>query len=86
MAEELDLHLFEFATTERVIARIDLVAKCLPDLGDSKWKLESRAVKDVAVVDEDSLRSFRAQERSVLLVANGPDVGLEHQIELARLR
>src|SRR5262245_18115434 len=36
MAEELDLHLLEFARTEGVVARIDLVAKRFADLRDSE--------------------------------------------------
>ena len=63
MAEEFDLHLLEFAAAERVIARIDLVAERLANLGDAERKLEPRAVEHVLVVDEDALRRFRAQSK-----------------------
>ena len=36
VTKELDLHLLEFATAKRVVARIDLIAKRLADLGDPK--------------------------------------------------
>src|SRR6058998_2011180 len=47
MTEELDLHLLELAATERVVARIDLIAERLADLGDTERQLEAGAVEDV---------------------------------------
>ena len=61
MAEELDLHLLELARAEGVVARVDLVAKRLADLGDAERQLEPRAVEDVLEVDEDALGGFGAE-------------------------
>src|SRR5207244_10742704 len=61
MAEELDLHLLEFPAAERVIPRIDLIAKRLADLRNPERQLEPGAVEDVAEVDEDALDSSWAQ-------------------------
>src|SRR5438876_864776 len=85
MAKELDLHLFEFAAAERVIARIDLVAEGLADLGDAKRQLQPRAIKDIPIVGEDSLGRLRAQVSLIFLIAHRANVGLEHEIELSLL-
>src|SRR5262245_5234031 len=61
MAEELDLHLLEFAAAECVVAMVDFVSKCLANLRYSKGQLEARAVENVAAVGEDSLGSFGAE-------------------------
>src|SRR5260221_2921994 len=45
MAEELDLHLLEFPAAEGIVARVDLIAKCLADLRDAKRQLHARAVE-----------------------------------------
>ena len=86
MAEELDLHLLEFPAAERVIPRIDLVAERLSDLRDPERQLEPRAVENVAEIDEDPLRGFGAEVGDVRSILNGANVGLEHEIELPRLR
>src|SRR5262249_3606544 len=80
----LDFHLLEFAAAEGVVSWVDLVAEGLADLGDSERELDTLAVEDVLEVDEYPLSRFRAQVRLVVLVAQGTDVGLEHQVEGAR--
>ena len=47
---------------------------------------DPRAVEDILEIDEDALRRFRTQKGRSLFAAQGPDVGLEHQVELARRR
>jgi hypothetical protein len=86
MAEELDLHLLEFARAEGEVPRRDLVAKALADLGDAERDPHARAVENVLEVDEDALGGFRPQKRLAGFVAgHGADVGLEHQVEFAGL-
>src|SRR5205807_2358961 len=86
VAEELDLHLLELAAAEGVVPRVDLVAERLADLGDTERQLEPSAVEDVTEVDEDALSRLWAQIGNVRGILDGADVGLEHQVELARLR
>ena len=83
MAEELDLHLLEFARAEGEIPRRDFVAETLADLGDAERDPHARAVEDVLEVDENALRGFRTQKCFAGLVADGARVGLEHQVEFA---
>ena len=85
MAEELDLHLLELARAEREIARRDLVAETLADLGDAERNSHPGAVDDVLEIDEDPLGRLRAQEGRALFAAQGADIRLEHQVEFARL-
>src|SRR5262249_18200890 len=86
MAEEFDLHLLEFPRPEREIARRDLIAKTLADLGDSKGNMHPTRVADVLEIEKDTLRRFRPQERRIVLGSHGADDGLEHQIEFSGLR
>src|SRR2546428_12126832 len=58
MAKELDLHLLELTTAEGVVARVNLVAKGLADLGNSKGKLQPSTVEDIAEVGKDALGRF----------------------------
>ena len=83
--EELHLHLLELAGAEDEVARGDLVAEGLADLGDPERGLAPRELEDVLEVDEDALRGLRPQVDLGALARHRPDVGLEHQVELARL-
>src|SRR5437879_5588568 len=85
MAEELDFHLFEFTTTKRVIARVNLVAKRLTDLCDAERQFKPRTIEDVLKVHENSLGCFRPQKGNGRSIFHCPDVGLEHKVELSRL-
>ncbi len=85
-AEELDLHLLEFAAAEREVARVDLVAKRLADLADTERHAHARRVADVLEVDEDALRRLGPQIRDARVVLERTDVCLEHQVEGARSR
>src|SRR5439155_2380085 len=80
VAEELDLHLLELARAEGEVSRRDLVAEALTYLGDPERHLDPAGIDDVLEVDEDPLRRLRPQERRVLLTAQRPDDGLEHQV------
>src|SRR5262245_6728636 len=84
VAEELDLHLLELARAEGEVARRDLIAEALADLGDPEGDADPRGVNDILEVDEDALRRLRPQERRVLIGTECPDNRLEHQVELAR--
>ena len=66
MAEELDLHLLEFAGTEGEVPRRDLVAEALADLGDAERNADAGAVDDVLEVDEDALGRFGTEKRGVI--------------------
>ena len=74
MAEELDLHLLELARAEGEVARRDLVAEALADLGDAERDADAAAVEDVLEVDEDALGRLGPQEGRLLLAAQGADV------------
>src|SRR5690606_5839190 len=77
-AEELDLHLLEFAAAEREVARIDFVAKRLADLRDAERHADARRVADVLEVHEDALRRLRAQVRDARVILERAYVRLEH--------
>jgi hypothetical protein len=85
MAEKLDLHLLELARPEREIARRDLVAETLADLGDAERHADAAAVQHVLEVHEDSLSRLGAEKRRPFLAGQRANIGLEHQIEFARL-
>src|SRR5438067_933067 len=84
--EVLHLHLLELARSEDEVARGDLVAERLADLRDPERELLSRRLLDVLEVDEDRLRRFRPEPRDRRGVLDRSDEGLEHQIELPRVR
>ena len=84
--EVLHLHLLELAHPEDEVARRDLVAERLADLGDPERQLLARRLLDVLEVDVRALRGLRAQvdDRGVLL--DRAHERLEHQVEPARRR
>ena len=84
MTEELHLHLLELATAEGVVARVDLVAEALADLGDPEGRPDAVGVEHVAIVAEDALCRLGTQVGRSGVIFHRPDVGLEHQVELAR--
>ena len=84
VAEELHLHLGEFAAAEGEVARIDLVAERLADLGDAEGELLAGGDPDAVEVHEDRLAGFGAQIGDVLVVEDRADEGLHHQVEFPR--
>src|SRR5262245_6177452 len=84
MAEELDLHLFELATAERVVARVDLVAESLADLRDAERQLHPIAVEHVLEVGEDTLSGLWSEIRLVRFITDSARVSFQHEIELPR--
>ena len=82
--EELDLHLLELAVAEDEVARRDLVAERLADLGDAEGQLLAPRLLTIGEVDEDALRRLRAAGRSRRIVLDDAVVGLQHHVELAR--
>src|SRR4029078_3229596 len=83
--EELHLHLLELARPEDEVARRDLVAERLADLGDPERRLLARELQDVLEVDQDALGGLRPQVDLGSRLGRRPDVSLEHEVELARL-
>ena len=84
--EVLHLHLLELAHPEDEVARADLVAERLADLGDPERQLLARRLLDVLEVDVRALGRLRPQvdDRGVLL--DRAHERLEHQVEAARCR
>ena len=82
--EELHLHLLELAGAEGEVARRDLVAEGLADLRDAEGQATARGGEHVLEVDEDALGGLGAQEGGRAGILHGADVGLEHEVELAR--
>lgn len=81
--EVFDLHLLEFAGAEDEVARGDLVAEGLTDLGDAERNLYAAGVDDVFVVGEDALGSFWAKVGGGGVVRKGADLGFKHEVEVA---
>jgi hypothetical protein len=86
MAEELDLHLLELARAEGEVARVDLVAESLTDLGDAERDLHARRVHHVLEVDEDALGGLGAEVGDVAGIAAARRRTSEHQVELHAAR
>src|SRR4051794_7364808 len=84
--EELHLHLLELARAEEEVPRRDLVAEALADLRDPERRLDAHRRRDVLEVDEDPLRGLGPEVGARRVFAHRPDVRLEHQVELARVR
>ena len=85
-AEELQLHLLEFAGAESEIARSDLIAEGLADLANAEGQFFPRRAGDILEIDEDALRRFRSEiDRGSGIFVDALE-GLEHQIELADIR
>ena len=83
--EELHLHLLELAGAEHEVARRDLVAERLADLGDAERRLLAAGLQHVGEVDEHALRRLGPQVDVVAGALDRPGVGLEHEVELAGL-
>src|SRR5438105_3688847 len=84
--EVLHLHLLELARSEDEVAGGDLVAERLADLRDPERELLSRRLLDVLEVDEDGLCRLRPEPGDGCGVLDRSDEGLEHKIELPRVR
>src|SRR5690606_34587581 len=82
----LELALLELARAEREVARVDLVAERLADLGDPERDLLARALPHALEVEEDRLAGLGAQVGGGRRVLLGADEGLEHQVEVAGRR
>src|SRR5262249_39785855 len=63
-AEVLDLHLLEFPRPQGEVARVDLVAKTLPNLCDSKRKLHPACIDDILEIGKDALGRLGAEVRN----------------------
>ena len=83
LAEELQLHLLEFAGAEREVAGRDLVSEGFTDLCDTERHAHTGRTLDVLEVHEDALRRFGTKVDGVRAVLGDALEGLKHQIELA---
>ena len=84
--EELQLHLLELARPEDEVPRGDLVPEAPADLRDAEGELPPHRLEDVLEVDEHPLGGLRTEIGHRRLVLDGTEEGLEHHVELARLR
>ena len=85
LAEELKLHLFELAGTEREVAGRDLVAEALADLADTEGNLLAARALNVFEVYKDTLSGLGAKINGVLRILGNALEGLEHQVELTNI-
>ena len=85
VAEEFEFHLFKFPGTENEVPWGDFVAERFPDLGDAERHSNPRSVAHIFEVQEDALGGFGSKIGRRVLVLQCADVGLEHEVELARL-
>jgi hypothetical protein len=83
--EVFDLHLLQLAHPEDKVARRDLIAERFPDLRDAEGQLAAGRVEYVLEVDEHPLGCLRPQVGERLGIGDRADLGLEHQVEGARL-
>jgi hypothetical protein len=84
MAEELDLHLLELARAEGVVARVDLVAKSLTDLGNAERHLHPRRVHHVLEVGKNTLGGLGTEIGHVRSILQCTNIRLKHQVECTR--
>ena len=85
LAEELDLHLLELAGAEGEVARIDLIAERLADLGDTEGNLHPCRVHHVLEVGKDALGCFGAEVGNTRSILQRSDICLKHKVESSRL-
>ncbi|CAB4955806.1 unannotated protein [freshwater metagenome] len=83
--EELEFHLLELTSAEHEVARSDLVAKRLADLGNTERWLLAAGLKHIREVDEHALRGLGAQIGHSRVGLHRAGVGLEHEVEVAGL-
>jgi hypothetical protein len=83
--EVLHLHLLELTGAEDEVARSDLVAERLAGLRNAERELAAHRCLDLDKVHEDPLSGLGTQPHHVFVALQGPDVGLEHQVEVARI-
>ena len=84
--EELHLHLLELPGPEDEVARRDLVPERLAHLTDAEGRLLPAGLHHVGEIDEDALGGLRAQVVQAGLVLDRAQIGLQHHVEVARLR
>ena len=85
LAEEFQLHLFEFANTEDEVARGDLVTEGFSDLADTEGDLAAGGALNVEKVHKNALRGFGAQIEFAFCVFGDALEGFEHEVELANV-
>jgi hypothetical protein len=85
VAEELDLHLLELARAEGVVARVDLVAKSLTDLGNAERHLHPRRVHHVLEIGKNTLGGLGTEIGRAASVLHRANMRREHKVELPRI-
>ena len=83
--EELHLHLLELARAEDEVARRDLVAERLADLGDPERQLLARRGLDQGEVHEHALRGLGTEVGDGVVVLDRAEERPQHQVELLGL-
>src|SRR5947209_13376955 len=83
--EVLHLHQLELADAEDVVAGRDLVSESLALLRDAEGHADAGGVDDVLEVDEHALRGLRPEVDLRRAVLDRAHVGLEHEVEHARV-
>ena len=84
--EEFHLHLFKFAGAEGEVAGVDLIAKSFADLGDAEGEFFTGDFENIFELNEHGLSGLGAQIGQVAFVLDRPDIGFEHEVELAGFR
>ena len=84
--KELHLHLLELSKPKDEVPRRDLVPEAAALLGDTEGHPDPHRVEDVLEVHEHPLGGLRPQVHVRPRPLDRADVGLEHEVELARLR
>lgn len=82
--EIFQLRLFKLAHAENEVARRDLVAERLADLGNAERQLAGSGVNHVLKLGKDSLCGFRPQIAEEEPSSTGPIAVLKHQVERPR--
>mmetsp|Transcript_13127 Transcript_13127/g.37407 ORF Transcript_13127/g.37407 Transcript_13127/m.37407 type:complete len:390 (-) Transcript_13127:301-1470(-) len=82
--EVFHLHLLKLPRPKDEVAGRNLIPERLANLRNTKGDLGPGRAHYVLKVDEDALRRLRTKVRHTGLVRHGTNVGLEHEVEIAR--
>ena len=83
--EELQLHLLELSRTKDEVAGGDLITETLSHLRDAEWGFLAAGGEHIGEVHEHALGGLGPQIHLGARPLDRPGVGLEHQVERARL-
>jgi len=83
--KELHFHLLKLAGAENKVFGNDFIAERLANLGDAERDFHPVGLNNIPVIYIDTLCGLGAQIDNACGVLSGAYVGLEHQVELARV-